>query len=126
MAKNSNMKGRRITRPSKFTVETLESLADDLKSKRIPLKRLVIGDEVQQGLRAIISQTGTIAFHVHYRVKDSRPWMKMGEHPDMKIPAARKLAATIIALGEKGVDVQDALHDKLIRELEAKGENWKP
>jgi hypothetical protein len=114
----------------KFTAEKLEAFARDLKSQRVPLERQQISDDVVTGLRAVIHKTGLIAFHVSYYVGDKRPFMKIGEFnkesPDyMSIEDAREIARTIKAIGERGVDVQDGLHRRLVRELQEKGTAWR-
>jgi hypothetical protein len=62
---------------------------------------------------------------MQYRVKDTRPSLLLGHFPKMKIEEARGIAATIEALADKGIDVQDGLHDRLIRELKQQGVNWR-
>lgn len=110
----------------RFNGPTLEALADDLKKGRVPLDRVTVSDNLQPGLRAIIRNSGIIAFHVQYKVGDSRPYLKLGEYPQMSIIEARYLAKTVISLAESGIDVHAGLHDKLIRELKEKGDKWRP
>lgn len=127
MAKTS----RRDSAPStKFTPERLEAFARDLKSQRVPLERQQISDDRVVGLRAMIHRTGLIAFHVSYYVGEKRPFMKIGDFnrdsPDyISIEDAREIAKTIKALGDKGIDVQDGLHRRLVRELKEKGPAWR-
>jgi hypothetical protein len=114
----------------KFTPERLEAFARDLKSQRVPLERQQISDDIVVGLRAMIHRTGLIAFHVSYYVGDKRPFMRIGtlnkDDPDyISIEDAREVAKTIKALGEKGIDVQDGLHRRLVRELKDKGVGWR-
>jgi hypothetical protein len=122
---------RDVSAPSvKFTADRLEAFAKDLKSQRVPLERQQISDDRVVGLRAMIHKTGLIAFHVSYYVGDKRPFMKIGdfnkESPDyISIEDAREVAKTIKALGEKGIDVQDGLQRRLVRELKEKGTNWR-
>jgi hypothetical protein len=47
--------------------------------------------------------------------------LKLGNHPEMTIDQARELRKTVIALGVKGIDPTEGLHERLIRELLAKG-----
>lgn len=115
----------------KFTVETLEALADDLRKGRIPLDRVTISDDVQAGLRAIVRNTGLISYHVNYEVDDSRPYLKLGDHNPghaghLSITEARHLATVVRSLAGAGIDVQAGLHERLIRELQDKGVRWKP
>jgi hypothetical protein len=114
----------------KFTPERLEAFARDLKSQRVPLERQQMSDDIVVGLRAMIHKTGLIAFHVSYYVGDKRPFIRIGtfnrDDPDyISIDDAREVAKTIKALGEKGVDVQDGLHRRLVRELKEKGSAWR-
>jgi hypothetical protein len=111
---------------SKFAPETFEALARDLTTGRTPLTRVTVSDDMVTGLRAVIRNTGLVTFHVHYDFDDSRPYMKIGEHPGMKVDEARSIAKTVKALADKGIDVQAGLHERLIRELKEKGERWKP
>jgi hypothetical protein len=130
MARKSTTIRRESAPSSKFTPERLRAFAEDLKSQRVPLVRQQISDDVVVGLRAICHQTGHIAFHVSYYVDDKRPFMKIGDFdkgsPDfISIEDAREVAKTVKALGEKGIDVQDGLMRRLIRELQEKGTNWR-
>ena len=116
---------------TKFTPERLHAFARDLKSQRVPLERQQISDDIVVGLRAMIHKTGLIAFHVSYYVGEKRPFIKIGEFDDpnspdfISIDDAREVAKTIKALGDKGIDVQDGLQRRLIRELKEKGSAWR-
>ena len=110
----------------KFSGPTFEALADDLKRGRVPLDRVTVSDNIQTGLRAIIRNTGLISFHVQYSVEGSRPYLKIGDYPDTTVNEARSIAKTVIALAERGIDVQSGLHERLVRELKEKGEKWRP
>lgn len=109
-----------------FTVDTFEKLAKDLESGRIPLDRVTVSDNMQTGLRAVIRNSGLISFHVQYDAADSRPYLKLGNHPEMTITEARGLARTVRTLAGKGIDVQEGLHERLVRELKEKGDRWRP
>lgn len=118
------------TPSAKFTAERLHQFAKDLKSGRIPLERQQISDDMVVGLRTMVHKTGLIAFHVSYYVDDKRPFIKIGDFnedsPDyISIEDAREVTKTIKALGDKGIDVQDGLQRRLIRELKEKGTAWK-
>lgn len=117
--------GRRVARASRFSNETIDALIDDLKTQRVPLDRISITDEQQPGLRAIIRKTGEVTLHMQYFVRDSRPSLLLGHYPKMTIAEARELARTVEHLADKGIDVQDGLHDRLIRELKQQGVNWR-
>jgi hypothetical protein len=118
----------------KFTEPKLKQLAEDLHSGRLPLQRTQISDDLVSGLRANVnSDSRMIAFHVSYAVGKKRPFCKIGELTDdpknpwkMTIPKARQIASTIKKLGHKGIDVQDGLHQRLVRELDIMGEDWRP
>lgn len=110
----------------KFSGPTFEGLAKDLKDGRTPLDRLTVSDDMQQGLRAIVRNTGLVSFHAHYDVDGSRPYIKIGDYPDMTVEQARAITKTIRALADMGIDVQAGLHERLIRELKEKGTKWRP
>jgi hypothetical protein len=114
----------------KFTVERLEAFARDLKSQRIPLERQTLSDDMVTGMRATVHKSGLITYSVSYTVGDKRPFMKLGDankdSPDyISLEDARAIAKTVKALGDKGIDVQDGLHKRLIRELKRDGTAWK-
>lgn len=123
----------RVTKaPStKFTAERLEAFARDLKSQRVPLERQQISDDIVTGLRAMCYKSGAIVFHISYYVGEKRPFMRLGSFdnksdPDyISIEDAREVAKTVKALGDKGIDVQDGLHRRLIKELKRDGTHWK-
>ena len=116
---------------TKFTVETLEAFARDLKSGRIPLERQQISDDRVTGLRAIVYKSGLIVFAVSYYVDGgNRPFLRLGalnrDEPDhITIEEARELAKTVKALGDKGIDPQLGLERRLISELKRDGVHWK-
>lgn len=115
-----------------LTKKLIEGLLDDLQSKRIPLPILRLSDDVQPGLRIAIRDSGLVSWHTQYELpagKDgqrTRPYIKIGDYPEMTIDRARNLTKTILALAEKGIDPMEGLHDRLIRELEEKGTRWRP
>ncbi|NVO13843.1 MAG: DUF4102 domain-containing protein [Rhodoplanes sp.] len=120
------------TRPRKtsqdqdvFNGDMFERLADDLKSGHIPSKKYTLSDTVVTGLRVIIRNTGGISYHVQYTVGDDRPYLKLGDYPDMSVSEARNLARTVTGLAGMGIDVQDGLHERLVRELKAEGLKWR-
>ena len=82
------------------------------------------------GLRAMVHRSGLIAFHVSYYVGDKRPFMRIGTFGDkndpdyISIEDAREVAKTIKTLGGKGIDPQDGLMRRLVRELKDKGTAW--
>lgn len=125
MAKSYVRKSAPRTEP-RFTIATLEKLAADMKSGAVPLSRTVISDEIVTGLRAIVRNTGSISYHVQYHVGDARPWIALGDHPELTISDARNLARTIVALGDIGIDVTEGLHKRLMRELKRDGIKWRP
>jgi hypothetical protein len=52
--------------------------------------------------------------------------VKVGAIPGTTIKEARELTKTIRALAEKGIDIQDGLLPRLLRELKAWGTRWRP
>lgn len=115
---------------AKFTPEHLEEFARLLKSGRVPLERTTISDNIVTGLRAVVYKTGRIAFHASYWLGKKRPFMIIGSfnkgEPDyMSIEDAREVTKAIKALGDKGIDVQQAWQMCLISELKEKGANWR-
>ena len=115
---------------SKFTEKTLVGVANDIKSGRTPVSRMQIVDDLVTGLRAIIFKEGGITYHTSYTVGDERPFIKIGtgnagDSDFISIKEARELTRTIKALGDKGVDVRDALLPRLRRELLRDGTRWR-
>lgn len=117
---------------SEFTEEMLFQAAKDLSSGRLKLERVRISDDMVTGLRAVVNRgSGLVTLHVSYEVGDDRPYMLLGSlnkdaDNHITIEQARELARTVKALGDKGINVQDGLHKRLIRELREKGTAWRP
>lgn len=117
-----------------FSISTFEKLADDLNVGRLPLSKVIISDNIVTGLRAIIRKTGSISYHVTYEIGGSRPFLKLGEHrphqphhpSHLTLNDARELAKVVQTLARRGIDPQEGLHDRLVRELKAKGTAWRP
>ena len=86
----------------------------------------VVADPGTVGLQAIVRSTGAISFHIHYHCNGSRPVLKIGDFPGTTIEQARALARTVKKLGEAGIDPQEGLHARLIRELTERGTDWRP
>lgn len=118
-------------KPSKFNVITLQKIVDDMAKgkygEKIANNRIVVSDDIQPGLRANVFKSGHWAYIVEYKVtgRDGRPHITIGKHPVMSITEARELARIIRYLGEKGMDVQDGLMDRLIAELKRDGIQWR-
>lgn len=115
---------------SKITTEMLFATAEELHSGKIPLERMRYTDDLVVGLRMVVNATKTITFHIAYEVGDARQYMILGslnkERPDyITLDEARELAKTVKALAAKGIDPQDGLHKRLIRELKRDGVAWK-
>lgn len=124
-------KALRDIEQSVFTEANLAATAKDLKSRRLPLDRTVLSDDLVTGLRAVIRKDGGVTYHASYTYGDTRPFMKLGvmdpkdpEH--ISLDDARELTKTIKALADKGIDPQEGLHKRLIRELREKGTRWRP
>ncbi len=125
------VKAARQVPSTKFTAERLEAFARDLKSQRVPLERQQVSDDRVTGLRAMCHKSGLITFSASYYVGDKRGHMKIGEfHKDspdyISIDDARELTRTIKALGEMGIDPQDSLMRRLVKELKRDGVKWRP
>lgn len=124
-------KALRESAQSSFTNEALEGLAKDLKSGRLPLERTTISDDMVTGLRAIVTKDGKISFHASYHFGEGRPFMKIGELDKkskdyISITDARELTKTIKGLADKGIDPQEGLLQRLVKELKRDGTSWKP
>ena len=50
----------------------------------------------------------------------------IGESPETTVDRARKIARSIIAIADKGIDPRDGLHKRLVSEIEKVGDKWKP
>ncbi|MGJ5032426.1 integrase arm-type DNA-binding domain-containing protein [Bradyrhizobium sp. HKCCYLS2038] len=116
---------------SVFTESNLAAMAKDLKSRRFALDRTTISDDLVTGLRAIITKDGNVTYHASYHLGDQRPFLKLGvmdpkaaDH--ISLDDARELTKTIKALAAKGIDPQDGLHRRLIKELKERGTRWRP
>jgi hypothetical protein len=107
-----------------FSARLFEGLLRDLKKTK--LDRVTVTDSEVSGLQAIVRRTGLISYHVGYNFGGSRPVLKLGVHPSMSVAEARELARTVRALADKGIDVQEGLHERLIKELGVKGTAWRP
>lgn len=116
---------------SKFEASTLLALVKDLQSGRVPLERMRVADDMVVGLRAVVARSGLVTLHVSYAVGEERPFMKLGDlntdSPDhISVDDARTLAKTIKALGDKGINVEDANRRRMFKELREKGTAWRP
>jgi|KBSMisStaDraftv2_1062788.scaffolds.fasta_scaffold1897613_1 Arm DNA-binding domain len=121
---NKPRDARLMSDSSKFNQETFEEVVKYLKKTSLP--RAMISDPVEPGLRVMVRKSGSISFHVHYTVGTSRPMIDIGEAPEMTIDRARKIARSIIAIADKGIDPRDGLHKRLVAEIEKVGDKWKP
>jgi Arm DNA-binding domain len=109
-----------------FSAGLFKGLQRDLEKQKGTIDRVTVSDDVVTGLQCIIRRTGLCSFHVGYNFGGSRPVLKLGNFPDMSVGEARELARTVRALAEMGIDVQEGLHERLIRELQARGTDWRP
>jgi hypothetical protein len=119
------------TEESVFTESSLAAMAKDLKSRRLVLDRTTVSDDLVTGLRAIITKDGNVTYHASYHLGDQRPFLRLGvmdpKHPDhISLDDARELTKTIKALAAKGIDPQDGLHKRLIKQLLQQGTRWRP
>lgn len=116
---------------SKFDEATLLAIGKDLQAGRLPLERVRVSDDMVTGLRAVVNRSGLTTLHCSYEIGENRPFILLGslnpgEDNHITIKEARELTKTIKALAAKGIDVQDGLHARLMRELKRDGANWKP
>jgi hypothetical protein len=109
-----------------LTDALLERIRRDVKKTGIERHRM--SDPLQPGLRVQVYYEGQVSFIVEYKLPGikSRPHLTIGHWPDMSIQEARKLAVIIRDLGNKGIDVQEGLHDRLLQELKRDGTKWRP
>lgn len=116
---------------SKFDEATLLAIGKDLASGKLPLERVRVSDDMVVGLRAVVNRSGLVTLHASYAVGENRPFILLGSLNDdadnhITIKEARELTKTIKAIGDKGIDVQEGLHRRLMRELKRDGTAWKP
>ncbi len=118
---------------SRFDEKTLKDFVKDIQNKRLPLDRVTVSDDLVTGLRAMVTKDGRITFHASYHFGDQRPLMKIGrldvspKDPEyMSVTDARELTKTIKSLADKGIDPQEGLSRRLIRELREHGSAWRP
>jgi len=116
---------------SVFNDKMLFQTAKDLQSGRIPTERVRYSDDVMPGLRYVINQSGLVTLHCQYAVGDFRGMILLGSLNEdaenhISIAEGRKLAGVVQELANHGVDVQDGLHSRLIRELRKDGTSWRP
>lgn len=116
---------------SKFDKETLLAIGKDLQSGKLPLERVRVSDDMVVGLRAVVNRSGLCTLHVSYAVGDDRPFKLLGSLNDgedntISINEARALARTIKALGDKGINVDKANDQRLLKELRRDGPAWRP
>lgn len=124
-------KALRSVEESIFTEANLTAMAKDLKTRRIMLDRTVLSDDLVTGLRAVIRKDGGVTYHASYHFGDERPFMILGvmdpkSEDHISLAEARQLTKTIKALADKGINPQEGLRKRLIRELMAEGTDWKP
>lgn len=115
---------------SKFDATTLLNIAKDLQAGKLPLERVRVSDDVVTGLRAVVNRSGLVTLHVSYEIGENRPFMLLGSlnkdtDNHITIDDARNLARTVKALADKGIDVQDGLHRRLVKELKEQGTRWR-
>jgi hypothetical protein len=109
---------------SKFTEQILLGMAAALQTGRMKMKQISLSDDREPGLLAYVRESGIVALHCQYSVNGRRPMIRVGTLPGTSIEDARKLTRTIRALAARGIDVEDGLHDRLMRELLEQGEAW--
>jgi hypothetical protein len=116
---------------TKFTEATLFAIAKDLQNGKSLMTRANLSDDMVTGLRYTVLPSGSITLSANYFVGQERCLLKLGvlnkgQEDYISIEDARELTKTIKALGDKGVNPQDGLTKRLIRELKEKGTAWRP
>jgi hypothetical protein len=109
-----------------LTDEKIKIYIDDLVKQRIPLDRINLSDDQVPGLRVIVRNTGAASFHAQYYADGNRPMVKVGEFPAMKLETARRVARTVNALVEIGIDPFKELLEQRVQDLLDKGVKWRP
>jgi hypothetical protein len=132
---------KRTLRPgeaSQITEKTLFKIADDLKRGVPPLPKLSVVDDMMTGLRFIIYKDAEISIHVSYTVGERRPFMKIGSlspashsrqpktAEQLTLAEARDLTRAIKAIGDRGIDIEQASRQRLLSEIKRDGAAWKP
>ncbi len=118
-------------RQSEFTEQMLFSAANDLTTGRLKLERLRFSDDMVVGLRAKVERSGLITLHATYEIGEARPMILLGSlnkgsKNHITIEQARRRTEVIKELAMRGIDVQDGLHARLMREIDKKGVAWLP
>jgi hypothetical protein len=112
-----------------WSPESFKTLRADVIAGRHPSKRPQITDSLVPGLRARFEASGDIGFYVHYSLvsgdKD-RFQQLIGYYPEMSIEEARRIANVAKHLADHGINIQDGLLPRLIRELQEYGTTWRP
>lgn len=101
-------------------------LASQLKKQQISLPQITVTDDVAPGLRALIRSSSVVAFHVSYKIGDTRPDTKIGELGTMSIDEARKVARTVAVLADQGIDPFANLVEDRVKDLQKQGPKWRP
>jgi hypothetical protein len=119
---------------SVFTEATLAAMAKDLKSRRLVLDRTTVSDDLVVGLRALITKDGVVTYHANYHlggIGGKRGYLRLGTlDPKAKdhisLDDARELTKTIKTLSAQGIDPEEGLHARLVKELLRDGTDWRP
>jgi hypothetical protein len=119
-----------LKRGTKFTKATLFAIAKDLQSGKSLMTRANLSDDMVTGLRYTVLPSGSITLSANYFCGEERCLLKLGVlnkgDEYISIEDARELTKTIKALGDKGINPQDGLTKRLIRELKSEGVGWRP
>lgn len=116
---------------SKITEALLFRTVEELQSGRMPLERQRWSDDVAVGLRITVNFSGLITFAASYDIDNERHHMIIGslnkERDDyITLEKARQRTKIIKGLAERGVNPQDGLHRRLLREIDEEGLKWEP
>jgi hypothetical protein len=71
-----------------------------LKTRRLPLEKTKVSDDVVRGLYAVITPDHPAAFHVSYSSGAAHPVSYLGTVDDLSVKQARQLARAVITMAE--------------------------
>lgn len=84
-------------------------------------------DEGCENLRITAYPGGRVVFAASYRLPGTvtRPNFTMGDLSQMSLEEARKLTEIVVELGQRGIDLHEGLHTRVVEELKRDGLNWR-
>lgn len=94
-------------------------------NERLKKARPQITDGMTPNLRARFEGERT-AFYAHYFIGKERKQQLIGHFPEMSITQARRVFRIIEDLAVRGINIQDGLIPRVVKELEQHGTDWRP